>query len=221
MASVSYRMIVKTAAGVTLEDEDNISSHISLALDLANSTDPTKGDALVMMKRTATDAVALSYHAYLETTVYNVRDFGAVCDGATDDSSAFAACYRAAMTRFSDNTTAAAIYVPNGNMLITQNNFLGALDFTTLPGGGNGRNRFTIFGDGYSSKITFKPTSATDVWAYDNGSASSANNRLVQPKFANLDIKFDVTNLSGGATMNGFRLYGSPGNAVQGFEFEV
>lgn len=221
LGSGYYRMILKDASDVTVWDVDNISSGIPVA-DLASTSDTARGDALVGVKREASGAFATTVHEWIESQVLNVKEFGAVGDGVTDDSSAFAAAYRAALEYFGISITAATLYVPPGDYLLTTNNFLGSPDFDTLTGGYNAKYMLSIIGAGWSSNIIFKPTSSSDVWMYDNGTASSSDNRLVYPSFRDIQFTLNPDNLSGSATMNGFRLYGQAGGngATQGFQFE-
>ena len=71
----------------------------ALASDLADSTNAAKGDALVALKRTATGAVATTGHAWHDRQTFNVKDFGALGDGATDDSTAIELTISAAIVR--------------------------------------------------------------------------------------------------------------------------
>lgn len=196
----------------------------ALALDLLDSTNAAKGDALIAVKRTVANAVATTQHAVHEARVFDLKaDFGAAGDGVTDDSAAFDKAMRAALAFFgASSLSAATIYIPPGNYLITATNFLGAIEFTTLPGGYDTRWNLTIRGAGWGSNIVWRPTSVgTDVWMYDNGASGSPKNILTYFCFQDLQITHDVVNLSGGARANGFRCLGNLGvnGVVQGFQF--
>ena len=180
----------------------------------------TVGAFLAGLGRVVAETVAGVTPANYAFPPLDIRRYGAIGDDATNCNAAYTAAARTACCWFSDNLTAAAVYVPAGKFLITLNNFIGQFDFTTLPGVFNARYRFGIRGDGWASQIHWKPTGAGEAWMYDNGSAASANNRLVQPLFSRLRFTLDVTGLSAGGTVNGFRIFGSPGNATQGFKFD-
>jgi hypothetical protein len=86
LGTATYRFILKTAAGVTVWDRDNVSSFAALN-DLSSTSSTTRGDALIGVKRTVT-SYATTQHAWHESQPVNVRsDSAAVGDGATNDTS--------------------------------------------------------------------------------------------------------------------------------------
>lgn len=69
----------------------------AMRTDLANSSSTSMGDALVAVKRTATNAQATTLHAWHEKQVFNVMtDFAATGDGTTDDYTAISRAITAA-----------------------------------------------------------------------------------------------------------------------------
>ena len=111
-----YKFVLRDAAGVLIQTNDNIPSVNDLA-DLANTTDPTKGDALVGFRQSNAGgnlpgAVGSTVHNKLQEII-NVRDFGAVGNNVTDDSAAF----QAAVTALS-STESGVINVPPGTYYI-------------------------------------------------------------------------------------------------------
>jgi hypothetical protein len=68
----AYRCILKTAAGVTVWDKDNLSSPVS-AVDLGSATTLSLGDALVGVKPTFTGAVATTQHQINEEEISIAR----------------------------------------------------------------------------------------------------------------------------------------------------
>jgi len=107
-----YKFILQNSAGVLIQTNDNIPS-VNDQADLANSSDPTKGDALVGFRQSnaggnLAGSVGSTVHKKLQEII-NVRDFGAVGDNTTNDSAAF----QAAVTALA-NTESGVINVPPG-----------------------------------------------------------------------------------------------------------
>lgn len=75
-ASTGARELVAPSAGTAT----------ALALQLADPTNTSNGDALVAAKRDITDAVAATLHTVNELRAYSPEDVGAPVDGVTDDA---------------------------------------------------------------------------------------------------------------------------------------
>ena len=116
---VLYKYVVKDATDVTIRTWDNIGGSVvasDLAQDLANTTDNTKGDALIGFKQSdssgfITNAVARTVSTKLSEVV-SVKDFGAVGDGVADDTTAWQNAINAA-------PAGGAVYVPAGSYSLT------------------------------------------------------------------------------------------------------
>jgi hypothetical protein len=93
---ILYKYVVQTSAGVLIRTWDNIGGSVvasDFAQDLASTSDNAKGDALVGFKQSnsagfITGAAARTVNAKLQETI-SAADFGAVGDGATNDTTAF------------------------------------------------------------------------------------------------------------------------------------
>jgi hypothetical protein len=125
-----------------------------------------------------------------KTTVANlkgfvsVKDFGAVGDGVTDDSTAIAAAIASVSTLFA-TTRSTALYFPEGVYLITQNNWLGA----NLAMTWTGLSDLTLRGAGRdSSVILFKP-SVSGGACYDQ--SLTATKHLIGFIMENMGVEFD------------------------------
>lgn len=153
----SFKFVLKTSTGVQIGSYDNIAGvndYSSIYAALANTSDVTKGDALIGFKQSnssgvLTGAIARTVHQKLQESV-SVKDFGATGDGTTDDTVAIQAAL----------ASGASVYLPTGNYLITD-----SLNFTTAGQ--------TFHGDGRTdSVIKVKNTfnmSATGVFVFTSG----------------------------------------------------
>jgi len=83
-----------------------------LSADLANTTDPTKGAALVGSLQAGTGAVGRTVQSKLRDLI-SAKDFGAVGDGVTDDRVAIQAALNAA------GTNGGSVYLPPGVFLVS------------------------------------------------------------------------------------------------------
>jgi hypothetical protein len=94
-----YKFVLATANDVLIGTYDNISSNNTsfptFIVDLANTSNPAKGDALVGFRQSnssgnLTGSVGRTVHQKFQEII-SVKDFGAVGDGVTNDTDAFAA----------------------------------------------------------------------------------------------------------------------------------
>jgi hypothetical protein len=91
---LNYKFVLKDSTGTTIGTYDNINGTY-VAADLANTTNPALGDALVGFRQStpagnAAGAVARTVHQKFQETV-SVLDFGADPSGVADSLSAFQA----------------------------------------------------------------------------------------------------------------------------------
>jgi Pectate lyase superfamily protein len=133
--------------------------------------------------------------------VLNVRDFGAVGDGVTDDSAAFLAAFTAAasnsLTTFTSNARGTrTIYIPSGTYIITQpENFMApdlgsAIDGIKWRGDGrestaivynpSGSNTNMLHNDNNYLDLTFEDMtfyseSATATWMFSKSTGQAQN----------------------------------------------
>jgi len=97
-ASTTYKFVLQTSAPVTIATYDNVPGVASSAdlaafiANLANASDPTKGDALVGFRQSnangnLANSVNRTVHTKLQEFI-SIKDFGAVGDGVTNDTDA-------------------------------------------------------------------------------------------------------------------------------------
>lgn len=148
------------------------------------------GSDRVRFQPAGAGAVATNVQSKLQEFV-SVKDFGAVGDGATDDSLAIAKAIQFVTTPIitTYGVYCRGLYWPDGQYLITQNNWIGAnLSVVGVFGGrldtifqGSGRN---------SAAIIFRPTVANAA-CYDQTLTPTA--LLNGFKVQNLGFRFDNT----------------------------
>jgi hypothetical protein len=143
-----YKYVITTSADVLIRTWDNIGGSIvasDLAQDLANTSDNTKGDALVGFKQSnssgfLTGATARTVNDKLQESL-SVKDFGAVGNGIADDTTAIQAAINIGKS----------VFFPGGQYKITASltpsatyqTFFGAGDATIVQGAKN-INCFTV-----------------------------------------------------------------------------
>lgn len=109
--TTSYKFIVKNSDDVLIRTYDDLSS-VASAADLANNTDPAKGDALIGFRQSNSSgnlagAVGRTAHQKLQEFV-SVLDFGADATGVSDSTAAFTAAL----------ATGKRVYVPKGEYMV-------------------------------------------------------------------------------------------------------
>jgi hypothetical protein len=126
--SLTYKFILRTSTGVLIATYDNVPgvAPASFIADLANASDPTKGDALVGFRQSnsggnLTNSVNRTVHTKLQEFI-SVKDFGAVGDGVTNDTTAIQNALN-----FPGRKT---VYFPTGTYLI--NSLEVSVQFTTI-----------------------------------------------------------------------------------------
>lgn len=125
-AALSYRGVLKTADDVTtIYDIDPINTGVFSQFSASG------GSALVGFLQAGTGAVARTVQAKLRDVV-SVKDFGALGDGSTDDTTAFQSAV---------NSGASAVYVPGTSTFYRLTNEI------TVPAG------VTVYGDGWESYV--------------------------------------------------------------------
>jgi hypothetical protein len=97
LGNSTYRMILKSALGVTVWDEDNITSTGAVLATLASTSSAAAGPALVGLNPTL-NYVAGTIGAHIVDDAWDPRDYPwlAKFDGTTDDTAAVNACLTAA-----------------------------------------------------------------------------------------------------------------------------
>jgi len=121
-----------------------------------------------------TGGVATTVQDKLAQTV-SVKDFGAVGDGVTDDTTAI-------QTAINSSAGNLAVYFPSGTYKITSQ--------VTIS-----NDRVMLYGDGAASKILFIPTANAVCFLFDKGSTSSVQSVAQDLVFYSTDTTYTKTAL--------------------------
>ena len=140
-SSVSYRGVLKDSTGATtLHDIDPINTGILSTLAASG------GSALIGFIQSGTGAVARTVQSKQRDEL-SVKDFGAVGDGTTDDTTAMTNAITAALAQKK------ALYLPGGTYKITSRI---TVTMPNAASGGSATNYFStlsIYGDGYANTV--------------------------------------------------------------------
>ena len=152
--SISYKFVLYDANDVLIWTEDNISSADDLdafIADLANASDPAKGDALVGFRQSnnsgnLTGSVNSTVHKKLQEII-SFKDFGATGDGTTNDQAAIQAALYAANGQIIDGQN--LTYKVNSSLAIINSNTVvqnATFDFSDMPDGAGIDRCLDVFG---------------------------------------------------------------------------
>jgi len=171
-SSDSYKFILKTSTGVTVWTEDNIEPSINLAVLAASN-----GSSLIGFIQAGTGAVARTAQSKLRDTV-SVKDFGAICDGSADDTTAVQAAFNYIQT--------------NGGKLIVEGICAISAPLTIKAGA-----KWIIEGRGGASQGALKAIASMN-WLIDmsNDAVTYEGEMVIR------DVTFNGNNLSGGINAN-------------------
>ena len=133
-----YKYVVTKSNDVQIRVWDNIGGSVvpsDLAQDLANTTNNSKGDALIGFRQSSaagflTGAVAKTVNDKLQETL-SVKDFGAVGDGFADDTAAIQSAFNAA-DLFSTVIFPAGTYLITSTPVVAQNKNLCLFGFNAI-----------------------------------------------------------------------------------------
>jgi hypothetical protein len=204
----TYKFVLKDSSANTIWTKDNISGandFTSIYAALANTSDITKGDALIGFKQSnssgaLTGAVGRTVHQKFQSYV-DVKDFGALGDNTQDDTS-----YIQSALNSVSSTNGGRVLIPDGvykitDVLSVKSNtvleFVGTLKVAAMPTGG------------YEAVIaTDPPTGASNITILnpqiDLNSIVPASGILV--RYASQNIRIE-----GGYIRNGLNSVAFPG----------
>ncbi|CAB5214292.1 Pectate lyase superfamily protein, partial [uncultured Caudovirales phage] len=155
LGPVAYKLTLKDAAGVLIWTSDNITTQDAInaltafETSLANTTSSTQGSSLVGYVP-ASGPPGRTVQAKLRDVV-SVKDFGAVGDGSTDDTTALRAAiaYCESATQYGGR----ALYIPGGRYKITSSLTI-SKEFITIFGDGAWESRIYAVGLSTSALTT-------------------------------------------------------------------
>jgi len=206
---VSYKFVLKTSLDVTIGTYDNIAGINDFAASLASvytafasTASNALGDALVGFKQSnasgfLANSVARTVNGKLQEFI-NVKDFGAVGDGSTDDTAAIQAAID-----YMESINGGVVQIPQGSFKITSTIQLDGQMGVQLIGQGS---------DGIHDGGTGAAAATTLLWY---GSAGETMLNVSSPSGASysrqmgssvVDIKFDCRTIAGiGVFLNSVR----------------
>lgn len=176
--SAAYKFVLKSAADTLIWTVDNITSTDAVTTyvvgllnafkaDLANTTDATKGDALVGFRQSNAggilpNAVGRTVHQKLQEII-SVKDFGATGDGTTDDTTTI----QNAINVVGSAGIYGTIYFPAGTYKITST--LNVTQPIFLQGAGAGAGGYPV--GPTPTKLSWAGGSAPMIIFGSNGSS--------------------------------------------------
>lgn len=110
----TYKLVAQNALGVQQWTQDNVSS---VAISTGAGLSAANGASLISYTSPATGAVSRTVAAKFSDDV-NVRDFGAKCDGSTDDTAAIQAAANYVLTL----TYGGTVRLPDGHCVVSSLN---------------------------------------------------------------------------------------------------
>lgn len=176
----------------------------------------------------------------------NVKDFGAVGDGITDDSNAIksAISYMCSKAKFINETNTwksymPVLYFPAGKYLVTQNDTLncvgGALQGYNIKGSGylnteilftgddyllvNGDDNW--FGFSYIEDLSIRGNGENNFWKIKSRNGSPQANRFRRVNFVNLNNCVTVSYGTANANADLFRFDSCKANTINGWVFGI
>lgn len=157
---------------------------IALRKELADSNAVIKGDALIAVKQPFTGAVARTQHGK-NTDFVSVKDFGAVGNGAIDDTAAIQSAIDALQP------VGGVLYFPKGYYLISDD-----LKVNNIP--------IVVRGDGMMSTQIMQSTSGENGFSFQSNTNSNApvGGGLLLNTFQIEDISITRSSGTGGSALN-------------------
>lgn len=165
--------------------------------DLSNSADVMKGDALVAIKQPLANSSPRTQHDK-NIEFISVKDFGAVGDGITDDTSAIQNALNA-VKNFS-----AMLFIPSGTYLISDT--LTIYSETVVVG--SGRCSVIKMAPNVNKDI-LKSVNADNLWGVTDKSVLDSAEQLYDLTLRDFVIDGGVTDWSDKPTGNGISIWGS------------
>lgn len=118
----SYKFVIYTSTNVLIGSYDNLIGPTFISDTLANTSDPAQGDALVGFRQSyvfgnLTNSVGKTLHVKMQEFL-NVKDFGAVGDGVTDDTAAITSAIAASAALGKELVFATGIYIVSSTITV-------------------------------------------------------------------------------------------------------
>ena len=194
--AADFSMTAKDRRGRVVFNVLNATAQADFVADIADKTDPLKGDNLVGFKQSNSagaiiSAVGKTVHDKLQEIV-SAKDFGATGDGVTNDLAAITAAWEYCYPR------GASLYFPTGTYLVSSENNFPFRQAVYPPVSLLDCNNMIIFGDGPSTILKTSTIAGGDVLQLNGLKNFHVRNLAIESVISGSDAGSNGISITGG-----------------------
>lgn len=196
VSAADFSMTTKDHKGRVVFEVANATAQADFVTNIADTTDPLKGDHLVGFKQAnsggvITGAVGKTVHDKLQEIV-SAKDFGATGDGVTNDLAAITAAWEYCYPR------GASLYFPTGTYLVSSENNFPFRQSVSPPVALLDCNNMIIFGDGPSTILKTSTIDGGDVLQLNGLKNFHVRNLAIESVISGSDAGSNGISITGG-----------------------